>query len=192
MINKTIARRYARALFAIAEKNKDIEQYKKELTLVVNTVLANPQLDEVLKHQLIEPEKKKSIFDAIFSSQISPIMKNFLHLLMDKRRERFLKEILSEYIMFADQAKNIVAATVRTAVELKPEYEKAIKDKLSYLTGKETRLKIQVDPQLIGGVVVKIGDRVYDGSIKKRLQTLKLQLTKVDFSNDRGEVANEH
>lgn len=192
MINKTIARRYAQAFFAIAKKQDKIEQFEKELALVVDTVKANSQLAQVLEHQLIEPEKKKKIFNEIFSSKVSDIALNFINLVMDKRRERYLAQILEEYTVFADEARNVVAATVRTAKELTPEYEKAIRDKLSYLTGKQTRLKVEIDPGLIGGVVVKIGDRVYDGSVVNRLENLKQHLTRVDFSNDRGEEANEH
>ncbi|WP_366923710.1 F0F1 ATP synthase subunit delta [Metallumcola ferriviriculae] len=192
MIDRTIARRYAQALFAIARESDKIKQFEDELTLVVDTIQASPELEQVLEHQLIEPEAKKELLEKVFRSQVSQEILNFVKLVCDKRRERYLSQMLREYIAFADEARNVLAATVRTAKELTPEHYQGIKEKLSKMTGKEIRLETKVDPELIAGVVVKIGDRVYDGSVANRLSDLKTHLTKVHFSKDRGEVADEH
>ncbi len=192
MIDRTIARRYARAFFAIAREKGRVEQFEEELKLVVGAIAANARLKRVVEHQLIEPEKKKDLFDKIFSGKVSAETLNFIRLTFDKRRERYLEQMLREYTVLADEARNVVAATVRTAKELTPGHYQAIKEKLSQITGKEIRLETKVDPDLIAGVVVKIGDRVYDGSVANRLKGLKAHLTKVHFSKDRGEVADEH
>lgn len=192
MIDKTIARRYAQAFFAIAREQGRIEQFEKELQLVVDTVAANVELAQVVGHQLIEPDKKKELFEQIFGGRVAQDTMNFVKLVCDKRRERYLQQMLREYIVFADVARNVVAATVKTAKELSPHHYQSIKEKLSQMTGKDVRLDTQVDADLVAGVVVKIGDRVYDGSLANRLQDLKAQLTKVHFSKDRGEVADEH
>ena len=114
---------------------------------------------------------------------------NFIKLVLDKRREKYLQEMLVEYTILANTARNMLEAEVRTAAELSPRQEEQLKKSLSDFTGKEVLLKIELDPSLLGGVVIRIGDKVYDGSARQQLQSLKKRLESVHFEGDRGEIA---
>ncbi|GAW93834.1 F0F1 ATP synthase subunit delta [Calderihabitans maritimus] len=181
MINKAVARRYAQALFSVAREKDLLEDLGNELRLIIDTIHANEKLLKIFQHQRISSTDKKELFIELFKERVSQTALNFLQLLFDKQRERFLEQIYEEYMAMANEARNIFEAEVRSAVELSAEDVKVLEDKLSRMTGKRVKVKTQVDPNLIGGVVVKLGDRILDGSVANRLKMLEEKLKEADF-----------
>ncbi|MFZ3171003.1 MAG: F0F1 ATP synthase subunit delta [Carboxydocellales bacterium] len=173
MLENAIARRYASAFFTIAQEQGKLNEYEGELEKVINAVEANEDLRKVLTNQLLEAAVKKDIVDQIFTGMVSPITVDFLKVIMDKRREAFLKDIYNAFVVSANEARNVRDAEVTAAKELTVADLAAIKAKLTTLTGKEIRLTSKVDPSLMGGLVVRLGDKVIDGSVTKRLELLK-------------------
>ena len=189
MNNRSLARRYAQALFLSSQEKDLLDQVEAELKMVVGTIEGNDDLAQIMDRDLVSPEKKKEILEKLFSGKISSQTMSFLKLVLDKRREKHLQEMLVEYVALADTARNMLEAEVKTAAELSPQQQETLKQGLSAFSGKEIRLKIEVDPSLLGGVMIKIGDKVYDGSARRQLQSLRKRLESVYFDGDRGEIA---
>ena len=187
--NRSLARRYAQALFLSSQEKNILDQVEKELKIIVNAVLEHEDLQQLIERQSISPEEKKKVFSTLFKDQISGQTLNFLKLVFDKRREIYLPDMLTEYSILADEARKTIEAEVKTAVELGTEEAEIMREKLKELTGREVRLKIEIDPFLLGGVVIKIGDKVYDGSARQKLNSLRKRLASVHFEEDRGEIA---
>jgi len=176
MSEQGIARRYAQALFALAEEKQILDEVEKTLKQVKDTLEANKDLKQVMDHQLIPSQTKKEIFKGVFGNAVAPLVMNFFMLLIDKRRERYLGQIYQEYMVFANKVRNIVEAEVKSAVALETEDVLALQQQLEGSTGKSVQLNLKVDPSLVGGLMVRIGDRVIDGSVAARLQQLRVSL----------------
>lgn len=188
-MSSSLARRYAQALFLSSQEKDLLDQVQEELKLFVETMDGSKELSQIMDRELIPPEDKKAIIEKVFTGKISSQTVNFLKLVVDKRREKYLREMLAEYTALADTARNMLEAEVKTAAELSPQQQETIKKGIAAFTGKDVRLKVEVDESLLGGVVIKIGDRVYDGSARQQLSSLKKRLESVYFEGDRGEIA---
>lgn len=176
MIERRIVKRYAAALFAAASKVGVIDQVESDLGLVSLTVESSPQLTEALVSPVVPPETKRQIIDELFTDKVHEITLSYLKLLVDKRREEAIGETEPEYVLLANQARGLVEAEATTAVPLDEAQQKQLTAKLSEVTGKRIELKCSVDPTVIGGVLVRIGDTVIDGSVKGQLEALREQL----------------
>lgn len=181
MINRTVPRRYAQALLMIATEKNALEQYEKELEAFAQILREEPDLKKVMDNPKILPEEKKKILKNIIQDRFDPLVSNFLFLVVDKRREDILTDIIREYKNYADQARNIIDAEVRSAVQLTDKDFRELELKLSQATGKKVRLKSVIDTSLIGGLIVRIGDTVIDGSVVKKLSLLKSRLQQSQF-----------
>jgi len=179
MLENAVARRYAQAFFAIAREKNLIDQLEQELKQVVDTIAGNNELKILMDHQLVAPQDKKVMVDKVFSGAISETTLNFLSFVIDKYRITYLQEVYEAFVVYANEARNIADAQVRSATVLSEADIKAIEEKLVKVTGKNIRLSNEVDPSLIGGVVVRIGDKVMDGSIFRRLGRLKQNLMQI-------------
>jgi len=177
MLENAIARRYANAFFAIAKEQNALDTFEKELETVVNTIEANADLKRVMDDQLLAAEVKKDVVAKVFEGNVSPLTVDFLKVVLDKRREAYLKDMFNAFVTYANEARNIFDAEVTSAQPLAEADIETIKAKLSKMTGKNIRLKTAVNPDLIGGITVRIGDKVIDGSVTRRLSVLKEVLT---------------
>ncbi|NLB88132.1 MAG: F0F1 ATP synthase subunit delta [Syntrophomonadaceae bacterium] len=182
MLNKSVARRYAEAFFSIAQDHGKIDQYQQELELIVNTIKESDMLREYLGHLLIPAKDKKESITKIFGNNISQITLNFLLMVIDKKREVYIEAIVEEYKELADISRNIAKAELVSAQEVSEDELNTLAQKLSASTGKTVQLKQILDPSLIGGVKLRIGDQIIDGTVAKKLEMLKTQLLQVKIS----------
>ncbi len=176
MLNKSVARRYAEAFFSIAQENGKVDEYQQELELVVRTVAESELLKEYLAHLLIPAKEKKEVLNKLFAGQISAHSLNFVALIIDKKRESYLALITEEYIDMADEQRNILSAEMYSAQEISAKDVQTLAKKLSAATGKIVRLNPMVDPTLLGGIKVRIGDQIIDATVAKKLEMLKNQM----------------
>ena len=177
MMDRSISKRYAQALFELAGERQETKKVEAELLAIRDTMTANPDLVSIIYHQLISPEEKKKLMEQLFTS-LSLTTLHFLYLLFDRRRERFLEDISTVYHEMCMEMEGILIAEVKTAVELSPENREALKAKFAAISGKKVELQEEVDASLIGGLVVTIGDKVYNGSLSARLDALHRTLQK--------------
>lgn len=182
MLNKSVARRYAEAFFSIAQDHGKIDQYQQELELVANAIKESEVLRDYLAHLLIPAKDKKESITKIFGENLSQVTLNFLLMIIDKRREAYIEAIVDEYKELADISRNIAKAELISAQEVSEDDLNVLAQKLSASTGKTVQLKQTIDPSLIGGVKLKIGDQIIDGTVAKKLEMLKTQLLQVKIS----------
>ncbi len=179
MIENAVARRYAQAFFAIALEKNLLDQLQLELQQVVDTINSSNELKILMNHQLVDPRDKKTLVNEVFSGVLSETTINFLSYVIDKFRITYLQEIYQAFVVYANEARNIADVQVRSATALAEDDLKVLEQKLFKVTGKNIRLANEVDPSLIGGVVVRIGDKVIDGSLFRRLGRLKEKLMQI-------------
>ncbi len=176
MLNIQLARKYGTAIFEIANEDNKLEEYGRELADVSQALFAQAELKDFLTNPQIQPEDKKQVLLRLLKDQVSPMMMNFLLLLVDKRRIVLLEAINDCYQELSNKAQGIIVADVTTAYELKAALRSRLSSKLESVTGKKVQLRTHQDQSIIGGVVVKIGDTRIDGSVIGRLQALKAEL----------------
>ena len=175
-MGNVVARRYARALFAIGQKAGagEMQQYGEELASLAGTLEGSPELLKVFRNPIFDVETKKAVLDAVLSKlNPSQMVKNFCLLLAEKNRLAYLPEIEAVYAALLDDAQGIVRGRMTTAFELDSDRQKAIADKLEAQTKKTVQLNYNVDQEILGGLVLTIGDKVFDASLRAQLDMLK-------------------
>lgn len=178
-MKEIIAKRYARALIQIGREDGQYEQYEQQLKAFEVVLQQSEELRAVMENPIYNKDQKKAIFDALKDNlELSPLVINFIALLIDKRRLGYFSEIVRCYDQLADELAGRIRARVLSAVPLSEPSVTEIQEKLAALTGKEVLITAEQDPELIGGVVTQVGDLVYDGSIRTQLDNMKERLAK--------------
>ena len=177
MKNMAVARRYAKALLLIGKEDGQAETYRKELEGVTGLIARVRALEEAICNPLYDASGRRKVWLAVIEKlSFSRVMSSFLILLFDKRRIGFLAGINEFYQKLADELKGVVRANLVSATELSSETVDKIRTTLSKKTGQDIILEVEQDPDLIGGIITRIGDLVLDGSIKTQLLNMKESL----------------
>lgn len=177
-----LAVKYAQAIYELAAQKDMLDIVEEQLTMVEKAVAGNKDLSLLLYHPLIPPAAKKDTITQIFGGELVEFVYKFLLLLVDKRRETVFPLIVREYVKLANEARNIIIAEVITALPPDDSQQAALIGRLNKLTGKKTVIRIKVDQRIIGGVIVKIGDKLIDGSVVRQLQMLKNALLQTEVT----------
>lgn len=179
MSNSALSRRYARALVELGAEQKMVEQYGEELSRISNTMAGNDLLRLLLESPTLPLEKKSAIVGDIADAlRLSGGMRNFIGLLLEKDRLKYVAQIEADYQQFAYERSGILRARVATAAELSASQQETIRAGLEKKTGKRIELTVQVDSSLIGGLRAEFGGKVYDGSIRTQLKRIENTLNK--------------
>ncbi len=173
-----LIRGYAQAIFAVAEAEGDLEQVEDELYRFARTVEREGELREALTDPGLPPERKKAILEDILGQRANRHTVALLGFLVDQGRAKDLPKIMDALAEVAAERRRQVVAEVRTAVPLDEERRRELAEALSNATGKEVDLKVLVDPTVIAGVVARVGDQVFDGTIRRKLDLAREQLTR--------------
>ena len=176
MLNMELARKYARAIFELACEDNALKEYGADLAKVQKLYTECPELKAYLCNPNIQPEDKKTLLKEVFEGGVRETVLNFLLLLIDKRRMMVFDAINAIFGQLSNEKLGIAVADVTTVEPLSPEQLQELTARLESLTGKQVSLREHRDPSLIGGVVVRIGDRRIDGSIKGRLAAMTAEL----------------
>jgi len=174
LIGSDIAKRYAKALFEIARGEEKIEAIYSELKSFSSVLEENENLREFFANPIFDQFDKKVVITEILEKiSVSVITSNFLKLLVDKKRIDILDEIEVCYEKYMDDALNKARVSLKTAFPLSDALSEKIQKQLESLTGKNVEMIIDEDPSLLGGVVIGIGDTLYDGSVKAQLRSIR-------------------
>ena len=173
-----LAERYAQGLFELTVEENSVEQTKKEAEDLLSVLSVNDDLQLFFKAVKIGKSEKKSFVDRIFSKSFSLDFVNFLKLLIDKGRIVCLGDILKAYVVLADEKLGIERAVVTSARPLSEEYLQEIKKTLATRTGKKILLKNTVDPSLIAGIRVTVGNKVTDITMATKIESMRNALLK--------------
>ena len=174
MKNLAVARRYAKALLLIGKEDGQAESYREELTQFAGLIEKEKALEQALLNPLYDAESRRKVLKAVIEKlKLSKVMSSFIVLLFEKRRIAFIKPISDFYAKLVDELRGIGRATLVSAAELPADTIEKIQAALSKRTGNDIVLEVKQDPDLIGGIVTRIGDLVLDGSIKTQLLNMK-------------------
>jgi len=172
-----LARVYAEALLACAAKTNSIDAVGSELKQIVTEIVGQyPKIGSFFANPTIRSVRKQPVLDAALKNAVSPLMKNFLELLNQNQRLGLLREIQSAYQGICDSRAGRIRVIVRSATALNDGQLAQLKSTLAEKLGKDPILATSVEPQLLGGMIVQIGDRVYDTSVRARLDNLRNHL----------------
>lgn len=169
-----ISKRYARAFFEIANEEKQIEVYYKELYQFASVISENKSLKDFLANPIFEQTSKKGVVDNLIAKmKLSKMTVSFLRLLVDKKRIDILEDIVTCYRQFMDETLKKIRVNVKTAFPLSDELRSFISTNLEKSLGKTVEMTVEEDTTLLGGIVIGVGDTLYDGSIKNQLNNMR-------------------
>jgi F-type H+-transporting ATPase subunit delta len=173
----TIANRYARALADVITERRETEAVAAELSGFAEMMREHEQLRAVFSSPVLPLERKRAVLNELLSRlKPRPTSNNFLHLLLNNSRLHELDQMLRALASELDARSNIVSAEITTAREIGEKEKVMLRDRLKSATGKDVRLQFHTDPDIIGGVVTRIGSLIYDGSVKNQLAQMKRAL----------------
>ena len=170
-----IASRYAMSLIELANEQKAVDAVHADMELLSETCASSRDLVMMLKSPIIRADKKREVLEAGFSG-FNKLTRLFVDAVVRKGREAYLPLIAKEVIRMYNEQNNIATATVSTATKLDAKVLGDIQKTLESKTGKKIVLDTEIDPSLIGGLVVRMGDSLYDASISKQLKKIKKEL----------------
>ena len=179
MKSSAAARRYARALFQLAKEDQQTTQVQDQLDTLQLLFETSPELKDALLTPLYPVAERREVLRSVSEAEgFSGVVTNFYAYLIDQRRLVDFPGIHAEYARLVDEDSGLVTAAVVTASALDDARQARLRQALSERTGFEVRLEVEVDPSLIGGAIAKVGDLVFDGSIRMQLDQLRANLTK--------------
>ncbi|MCC7417074.1 MAG: ATP synthase F1 subunit delta [Acidobacteria bacterium] len=178
MTGRAAAARYARALMEVAVAERvDLEQIERELAGFVGLFEQHPALGKVMLNPAVPaPRKRAAMIELVARARVSPLAGKLLALLAGRDRLALLGGILAAYRERLLDRQQVVRAELTLAASLPPDRAQAIERALARLTGRTVRLGTRIDPAIIGGVVTRIGDTIYDGSVTTRLARMRKAL----------------
>jgi len=172
-----VSKRYAKALLGLGREEGRYQEYGKELRDFAAFYESHPELSQAISNPAFTLEDRKGILKALLArSAISETIRNFLNLLLDKNRISAVGEISAFYEQLTDDVSNIVRAEVVVPRPLGGEAESKLGRALEQMTSKKVRMNVRQDKSILGGIIVKIGDLVVDGSVKAQVQGIKESL----------------
>jgi F-type H+-transporting ATPase subunit delta len=183
LIRSAISKRYAKALLGIGQEDGKYQAYGTSLREFLDFCGANDEFFRLVANQIFSVEERKGILNRVLDrSGFPPIIQNFLRLLLDKNRIGAIKEISEHYGKLTDELIGITRAQVMTPWPIKDYAVLKIKKALEGISSGEIKIEVKDDAALIGGIVVKIGDLVLDGSVRAQLESLKESLKRGEYS----------
>jgi F-type H+-transporting ATPase subunit delta len=173
------SRRYARAVFELALERKELDAWSGWLGQL-GKVASDKEAGPILSNRKVPIEQKVVYIERFLSSSLllgaSPLALNLLKLLVKRNLLSIAGDVAAEYADLLNSHNGIAPATVKVAAPIAKDQEQAIAGRLAALTGKKIEMKVEVDPNIIGGIVARVGDQLYDGSLRRRFELLKKTL----------------
>ncbi len=182
MKSATVARNYAQALFLAGDAHglPEIERYGRLLEAVAGAVAADDRIAVALESPRVSKATKAALLERALGDLADPEFVRFLQAVVRRGRQGLVGEIAQQYHMLVDAKLNRVHAGVTLLQEPDARLEKEVIERLSQVIGKEVRAHFRADRDILGGVVVRVGDRIYDGSVRRKLATLRRKLVTGD------------
>lgn len=176
MTEQKVSTRYAKALYGLAKELDSVDNVYSDMQKVYGTVSSSKELLNLIKSPIINHRKKEAIFDELFTDMIGKLTLEFIKLLAHKQREWLMLSIIRQFELIYNKTNNIVEATITTARETDDLTKQKVIAALTKSTGKRIKPTYTTNPQIKGGIVVRIEDKVYDASISNKLENLRVRL----------------
>ena len=179
---KLVSNVYGDALFELAVEAGKVDAFLEEAEGVLGSLKTNPELSQMMNHPKINKEEKLQIIETVFKGRVSDEMVGLLRMIEEKDHFKDTESVMAYFIDRVYEYKNIGKATVKTPVELsdaqKSDVEKRLLETTKYVS---FEVKYEVDPELIGGMVIRIGDRVVDSSVRTKINSLARELSNIQL-----------
>jgi F-type H+-transporting ATPase subunit delta len=173
MTTTELARGYAQALFQVARAEGALEQVEDELFRFARLLERETRLREALTDLGLPPEHRASMVQELLGPKASPVTTNIVSFVVQQGRARELPKIIDSLVELAAEERSKAVAEVRSATPLDGEQRRKLAEAIEHATGKHVELKVLVDPSVIGGLLVRVGDEVIDATVRRRLQVAK-------------------
>jgi len=176
LTGNVVSRRYAKALFAIgaAKGEADQAKYGEQLIALGDSMMDGPEAMGFFRNPSFSAEEKKAVLNQLVDKMsVDPMVKNFCDLMADKGRVEMLPAVAADYKVMMDAVSGVISGELITVSELNEERKSAIQANLEKQAGKKLELAFATDKEILGGIVLKVGDKVMDASLKAQLQILK-------------------
>lgn len=181
MDQSAISVRYAKAFFSLAKEKERLPELKKDIDLVYNVCQSSADFILLLESPVVKTSKKEKLITSIFGEKLDELTLKFLRLITENKREVYIPSICRNFLAFTRKDQNIKSAQLTTATEIDT---KTI-EKVQALVEKELDAKVElsgkINPEIIGGLVLRIEDKQYDASISTQLKNIKQKLLKTDI-----------
>lgn len=182
MAASTLAQRWAKALLDLGVERKIQDQIGRELDRVAGVFASTPELQELFRNPKFDTEQRKGVLGELLKRvMVSPVTRNFLFLLTEKDRMPHLKDIVAAFHALADESSGRVRAQVTVASPLSEPELARLRTVLAKMTGRQVVIDQKEDASLIGGVVTRLGGKVYDGSVRAQLLALSTRLRQANL-----------
>ncbi len=178
MLLKSLARRYAQALYGLAEKEKKVDERLMELVKTREILAQHPKLNQSLLSPTIPGQVKKAILRRLLDKSLSPLVLHFLYVLVDKSREVYVPPVIEAYKELIRETRGEIEVVVRVAEALPEKTNEQVRELLAKRTGKKVELKVEVVPELLGGLQIIVGDSIIDGSLRAQLGKMQERFAK--------------
>ena len=176
MRDETVAREYAETLFVLAERHEGLEVFGRGVDLVAGLIDQAPDFRLFLETPRIDAEAKKALVRRAFEGELPVQLLNFLFVTIDKRRQRLLRQIAQHFRALVDEKEGRAHVEVTLARPIDGATLDLVTRRLSGLLGVTAVPHVRIRPEILGGVIVRTGDTIYDGSVRKRLDGMRRQL----------------
>ena len=178
LVSSEISEPYAQALMSLAQQNDLTDQFGETFRELDSLMSESQEFKDFVLNPVIKNEDKKNVLKQVMGDA-NPYLTNFMMLLVDKRRIIFLESIVDQYLSLLRKLNQTVLADVTSATELNDEQKSQIVDKVKQIVeARDVELKTTVDPSLIGGVIIKVGSKVIDASLRGQLRRISVSLNK--------------
>jgi F-type H+-transporting ATPase subunit delta len=176
-VSQTMVEPYAEALMSLAKDQNLVESFGNDVQQILETLRSSNELRQLLEVPLVKSNVKKSVIAEVFGSRIHPFLQSFLMVLVDRRRGNFLEPICLQFQALLRELNQVAFAEIISAVTLNELQQRTLEQKVLEVTSaRSVQLSIVVNPDLIGGVIIKIGSQVIDASIRGQLRRLSTSL----------------
>ena len=182
MADFRVLHRYAVSLLETAIEKKNLDVITTDMQLLTDTLKQNKQLELMLESPVIRPDLKLKILKEIFDNKISKDSMNFIEFVISKQREDLLQSMGNRFLELRDEHLGIANVIVTAASEFTNEQKNVLQSRLEKILNKKVRLNFKIDLDLVGGFIAKVGDTLYDASIKHQLELLKKQFLTGELS----------
>ena len=175
MAETKVSTRYAISLIGMALEKNVLGEISENMELINSAIQSSSELKNLLDSPVVKLEKKQSILSLIFKDKISDDSLNFIKFVVEKNRENILDSIIKKFLELRDEKLGLVRVEVKTSFDFTDEQKEKLRKRLESILNKKASLKFVIDKSLVGGFIARVGDTVYDASIKHQLDLLRKQ-----------------
>ena len=177
LISSEVGEPYAQALMSLAQQNNLTDQFGDTFRSLSSLLTESKDFKDFVLNPVIKGEDKKAVLKQVLGDDANPYLVNFMMLLVDKRRIVFLEPIVEQYLNLLRKLNQTVLAEVTSATELSESQQQSLVEKVKAIAqARDVELKTSIDPDLIGGVIIKVGSKVIDASIRGQLRRISISL----------------